>query len=93
MARQLLILLVAVTTLYAQRNEQLQNLGREFFAWRIHSQPSTGDDVNRVERPEGWTPDYSPEAVSRYRNAYKEFKTKLITIPATDWTRADRSSR
>ena len=45
-------------------NADLQNLGQEYFAWRTVTQPATGDDINRVERPIGWAPDYSPDRKS-----------------------------
>ena len=44
-------------------NDALQALARAFFEWRRVQQPVQGDDIPRVERPEGWVPDYSPVAV------------------------------
>ena len=89
MAKLFLVIIVVSTTLFAQTNEKLQQLGSEFFAWRVKSRPITGDDVNRMERSDGWVPDYSPSAVGRYREAYKNFKAKLNGLSKTGWTRAD----
>jgi len=76
-------------SLLAQNNPQLQQLGREFFEWRTSTQPATGDDIPRVERPDGWTPDYSPAALQDIRNQYKKFKEKLQNLPKQNWSRAD----
>ena len=51
------------------RYEDLQILARHFFDWRRSQQPVQGDDIPRVERPEGWLPDFSPEALEDYRKA------------------------
>ena len=48
----------------------LQMLGRSFFEWRRVQQPAQGDDIPRVERPDGWVPDFSPEALETYREQY-----------------------
>ncbi|MFQ6113464.1 MAG: DUF885 domain-containing protein [bacterium] len=74
---------------YAQTNRNLQTLAKEFFLWRTITQPASYDDILRVERPDGWTPDYSPEALAQYRKTYSEFSEKLSAIPKNHWTRAD----
>ena len=43
--------------------ENLQQLAAEFFAWLAVTQPTTSDNINRVERPDGWTPDFSESAI------------------------------
>lgn len=78
-----------VSLLYSQQNAALQRLGKEFFEWRSISQPVTGDDIPRIERPNGWIPDYSPNAVRTYKTKYTYFRSALRSIPAIDWTRAD----
>ena len=89
MARLFLVIFIISTALFAQTNEKIQHLGSEFFAWRVLSRPITGDDINRVERPDGWIPDYSPAAVDRYRKAYGKFKTALNALSPVGWTRGD----
>ena len=83
------LLLLVVGPVWAQGSPGLQRLAREFFAWRARTQPASGDDVLRVERPDGWTPDYSPEALARYRERYRAFKQRLEALPKAGWTRAD----
>lgn len=73
----------------AQTNPNLQTLSKEFWEWRIVTQPATGDDIPRVERPDGWQPDYSPEALQAYRGKYSDFSRRLKAIPKTGWTRSD----
>ncbi len=58
----------------------LQRLSREFFEWRRIQQPAQGDDIPRVERPEGWAPDFSPEALEAYREQYPAFLASLDEI-------------
>jgi hypothetical protein len=70
-------------------NQQLQNLSAKFWEWRYISQPATGDDILRVERPDGWVPDYSPTALDAYRQKYSEFRNELDALSKTDWTRSD----
>jgi hypothetical protein len=37
----------------------------DFWRWRAAQQPRTADDIPRIERPAGWVPDWSPDAVSQ----------------------------
>lgn len=67
----------------------LQRLAREFFTWCAAQQPATNDDVNRVERPDGWAPDWSPEALKRYDAGQKNFMSRLKSLKHTGWTIAD----
>ena len=68
----------------------LQNLAQEFFSWRAIQQPATGDDIPRVERPDGWVPDWSPAALTRYRTGYRDFLARLDELDHADWSKADR---
>lgn len=67
----------------------LQALAKEFFEWRATTQPATGDDVNRVERPAGWVPDFSAAALQQHDAAQKKFHDRLNTLDKTGWTIAD----
>ena len=74
---------------FAGPNGDLQSLSREFWQWRITTQPATPDDVLRVDRPDGWRPDYSQKALASMRSRYTEFKRTLERIPKAGWTRSD----
>ncbi len=90
MIKQIFLLTIFLGSFsYAQSNPDLQKLAREFWAWRIVQQPATGDDIPRVERPDGWTPDWSPKALARYRQKYRDFHDKLDSLPRDNWQRAD----
>ncbi len=56
--------------------DRLDDLARDFWVWRAAEQPATGDDVNRVERPANWLPDWSPAAIEGYRQQLKEFEDR-----------------
>jgi hypothetical protein len=71
-------------------NADLQGLAQEFFQWRAAQQPATGDDIPRVERPDGWVPEWSPEALSQYRADYQDFLARLDELDDSQWSMADQ---
>jgi uncharacterized protein (DUF885 family) len=85
----LLLLLALPAAAGTHRNSDIQKLGAEFFAWRATTQPCTGDDIPRVERPAGWVPDVSTEAFGRQRSAMQRFSESLGALRPANWTRAD----
>jgi uncharacterized protein (DUF885 family) len=85
----LLLCLLMTITHSAEPNRQLQDLSAKFWQWRYVTQPATGDDILRVERPDSWTPDYSPDALTAYRQQYTFFRNKLNALLKTNWTRSD----
>jgi hypothetical protein len=66
--------------------DQLDDLSRDFWAWRVVHQPSSGDDIPRVERPSGWLPDWSPASMSARRAAAADFERRWRAIDTTGWT-------
>ena len=85
----LLILLLIPHPGISQNNVDIQSFAKVFFNWRAITQPATGDDIPRVERPDKWVPDYSPEALDAYREKYIEFSDKLINLPQAGWSTSD----
>jgi uncharacterized protein (DUF885 family) len=67
----------------------LHTLARDFFRWRTVTQPSTSDDINRVERPDGWVPDWSPAALKEMDARQHNFRQRLNQLDQSGWTRAD----
>jgi len=63
----------------------IQPLAADFFAWRRSQQPATGDDIPRVERPHGWVPDFSPEALESYRQSYARYLEAVEELDTRDW--------
>ncbi len=64
----------------------LQALAADFFEWRRVQQPVTGDDIPRVERPEAWVPDFSPEALDEYRVRYRAFLQAVDQLNSEEWS-------
>jgi hypothetical protein len=65
--------------------DPLDDLSREFWVWRAIYQPSTADDIPRIERPGGWVPDWSPTSVGARRSALREFDRRWRGMDATAW--------
>jgi hypothetical protein len=62
-----------------------RDLARDFFAWRRIQQPVSGDDIPRVERPDGWLPDVSPKALEEQRDAYRDWLAALEGLDTSGW--------
>ena len=43
-------------------------LGQDLWRWRVETQPASYDDIPRVTRPPGWTPDWSAGSIARRRS-------------------------
>jgi uncharacterized protein (DUF885 family) len=65
--------------------DPLDDLSRDFWAWRTIHQPSTGDDIPRIERPDGWLPDWSPASIAARRTALAGFDRRWRAIDAAAW--------
>jgi hypothetical protein len=89
MRYSIILLLICSTIILSQHNPGIQNLANKFFDWRTVTQPATGDDIPRVERPMGWVPDYSPASLSEYRKKCIEFSEDLKNLSRSGWTRTD----
>ena len=64
---------------------EVQELAADFFEWRRVQQPVTGDDIPRVERPDGWVPDYSPEALEAWRQQYRQYFRAVEALDTHGW--------
>jgi hypothetical protein len=73
-----------------ESDKALQNLATKFFEWRRIQQPVTGDDIPRVERPDGWVPNYSSEALQAYREGYRAFTDALGHLDRDNWSLSDQ---
>jgi hypothetical protein len=56
--------------------DELQRLGRDFWTWRSVGQPISGDDIPRILRPAGWTPEWSAAAVAARRRELESFAAR-----------------
>lgn len=87
-ARRLLPCLVVATAVLAAAPAQadpLDDLARDFWTWRAATQPSSGDDIPRLERPAGWLPDWSPAAVADRRSTLAGLVARHRAIDPAAW--------
>ena len=64
---------------------EIQSLAADFFTWRRSQQPVSGDDIPRVERPDGWTPDVSPGALEAWRQSYRRYLGAVEALDTQSW--------
>src|SRR5260370_31905802 len=85
-ARLAFILLALGTTELARSStpESLDKLAEDFWSWRAKYAPFTGDDVNRLERPDG-VRDWSAAAIDKRGHDLKDFDARYQKIDASDW--------
>src|SRR5690349_6945352 len=78
-------------TLRRVKSEVL-TLGEAFWTWRAATQPLSGDDIPRIERPSGWAPDWSQEAVAARRHELARFEREHAALASTTnaWPVADQ---
>ena len=65
--------------------DPFDDLARDVWAWRAATQPSSGDDIPRIDRPANWRPDWSPAAVAERRAALADFSRRHQAIAVADW--------
>ncbi|WAC22538.1 DUF885 family protein [Blastomonas sp. SL216] len=69
---------------------EVQQLGADFWAWRATTQPATSDDIPRIVRPQGWTPDWSPGAVAEQRKTLAQFEAQWKALAAKPGTVSEK---
>jgi uncharacterized protein (DUF885 family) len=94
MARSLLLAVRVALLLLAGASmaaaDPLDDLARDFWQWRAVHQPSSGDDIPRIERPAGWLPDWSPASIAARRAALGQFEQRHKGIDPSGWPVARR---
>ena len=65
--------------------DPLDDLARDFWTWRAITQPSSGDDIPRLDRPVGWLPDWSAAAVAARRATLAQFTQRHSAMDASAW--------
>jgi len=80
-----LLVLTFLAVVPALRADELDDLSQKFWTWRATEQPVTGDDIPRIERPDGWLPEWSPQKVAAYRRQLNQFEGAWRKIDATRW--------
>ena len=80
----LLLSCVASVAAAQAQPDSLEKLGDDFWAWRAKYAPFTGDDVNRVERPDG-TRDWSRASIDQRRRDLAGFETRWKRLDKAQW--------
>src|SRR5215813_1041198 len=62
-----------------------QKLAEDFWTWRAANQPVSSDDIPRIERPDGWTPDWSRKAIERRRAELTDFNNRHQQLDPQTW--------
>ena len=65
--------------------DSFDDLARDYWAWRARTQANNRDDIPRLERPDGWTPDWSAPAVAGRRRALAGFEERFRAIDPKPW--------
>jgi uncharacterized protein DUF885 len=66
---------------------RLQALAERFWTWRAATQPASGDDIPRIERPAGWAPDWSSAAMAARRETLQRLEREWHGMDTTGWSR------
>jgi uncharacterized protein (DUF885 family) len=82
---RLLFLSILLLFAPALRADPLDDLARDFWAWRASEMPVSTDDIPRLERPAGWVSDWSPAATARYQQDLEKFEARWKTLDAAAW--------
>src|SRR5262245_32201848 len=56
-------------------------LGQDLWRWRAETQPAGPDDIPRIGRPAGWTPDWSPASIARRRATLADLEKRFRALP------------
>jgi uncharacterized protein (DUF885 family) len=68
------------------QGDDFDALARDFWTWRAANQPTSGDDIPRLDRPAGWRPDWSRAAVERRTAELAAFEARWRAIDAAAWS-------
>jgi hypothetical protein len=75
--RSILLCLLIVFPLAA---DDLTDLSTDFWNWRVNEQPFSEDDIPRLDRPQDFVIDWSPEKVAQRRTELAAFETRWKVI-------------
>ncbi len=84
-------MLLAAAATAQQPLSDLQNLSADFWTWRASEQPFSFDDIPRLDRPAGWTADWSASTIARRRDELTAFEDRWKKLGPTvqDKSRAE----
>jgi uncharacterized protein (DUF885 family) len=65
----------------AATGEPLDDLASDFWKWRAMTQPVSGDDIPRIERPDGFVPRWSSDTIPERLSRLVSFERRWKAIP------------
>jgi uncharacterized protein (DUF885 family) len=80
----ILALIAVASLLWAQQTDSFDKLANDFWTWRAKYAPFNGDDVPRMERPDGIR-DWSRAAIEKERKDLTEFESRWKKIDPKSW--------
>ena len=82
--RNLFLALFALASCSSAKADPLDKLSDDFWTWRAKHAPFTGDDVNRLERPDGIR-DWSRASIDKRQKDLAEFEARWRKIDSSGW--------
>ena len=84
-ARSLIVLSLVFVCLLPARADGIDELSMSFWQWRAQEQPFTDDDIPRIDRPAGFTVDWSAKTIEQRlaQLAVFEQRWKALAPPTT----------
>ena len=78
-SRWMLLLLLFTPAIKAPA-QSVEKLSESFWAWRAQEQPFTTDDIPRIERPNDYRVDWSPQTIELCKKQLAEFESQWKTL-------------
>ena len=80
------IVLLALPFCAGLSADPLDDLARDYWSWRAIHQPVSGDDIPRIERPTGWSPEWSKSSIDKQRDDLAQFEKRWKEMDAGRWS-------
>lgn len=71
---------LALTATVMRAADSLDELATDFWRWRAVTQPVSGDDIPRIERPDGFIPRWSSDTIPERLSKLAEFERRWKAI-------------
>jgi hypothetical protein len=85
MRHTLICIALLFTIVSSARADSFDDLAHDFWNWRTVHQPNSVDDIQRLERPADWAPDWQPATIHQQRQKLLEFERRWRQIHPSLW--------
>ncbi len=86
MSRTIIFIALLWVFLPGAKADSMDDLAHDFWNWRIINQPDSTDDIQRLERPVNWVPDWQLATITRRRQKLIEFERRWKLINPSRWS-------